>query len=594
MKASVKRNLILSFIFILLIIMFLSSVSITGSKASGDQIHEVNTEILPHTLDFLALEKDILSIQQNLTTISAARAAFGLDEGFVEAAEAYDHATSLFNKLIEIHKAEPETLAALKDMKFRMDDFYSLGRETAKAYINDGPEAGNHLMETFNPRAQRLSREISAMVDEHLLELNESFIDIEEVNSNLILAAIVSGIIAVFAGIILAAVSVTKISRGLILINRFSENLYAGILSNTVKIKRKDEFGTLAENFNKSIARLRELVMNVTGSAEHNLSMCSSLSASSRDVSQAVADMNGYIDNMNNQLENQDNEIAESVSAVNEITANISSLTKQIEHQAAAVTESSSSIEEMSASIQNIAKLSQDRNSRIEELLKIISVSRADAKETETDIGRVYDLSQNLKEITEVIDNISNQTNLLAMNAAIEAAHAGDAGRGFAVVAQEIRKLAEETGTNAKQISETLNDINNLVEKARATSVDNLESFIKVEMEVGSFTQTFQEINSTMAELSAGTKEIITAVTSLSDITSNIRSASEEINDGSASVNSSMNNIKQLSDSVLVEIARIHEGISDISNSILQLHDISNESQNSTETVRSNIQQFQI
>ena len=594
MKSSVKRNLIISFLLIILIIGFLSLVSIDGSRHSGNKIHMVNDEILPHTLDFLELEKNILLIQQHLTTISAARAAFGLDEGFVEAAAAYKNATEIFNKLISLHESEPETRDRLIELQTRMNEFYELGRETAVKYIESGPEAGNLLMERFNPLAQRLSREISVMVDEHILELDSSFKDIEEVNSKLIILSVVSGIAALLAGIFLAIIAISKINRGLKLIYKFSNNLYSGNLCDDIQIDRNDEFGELALNFKESIGRLRILLKNVTGSAERNLTMCSSLSTSSTEVSHAVDNMDAYIDNMNNQLENQDAEIAEAVAAVNEIAANIASLTKQIENQSSAVTQSSSSIEEMSASIQNIAKISQQRNEKIRELIEIIASARNNAGETENNIAEVYKLSQNLQQITEVIDNISSQTNLLAMNAAIEAAHAGEAGKGFAVVAEEIRKLAEDSGTNASQISATLTDIIGIIEKAREASVENLDSFNRVENEVGNFTQTFQEINSTMAELSAGTTEIITAVTSLSDITSSIRSASTEINEGSSNVNEAMVNIKQLSDSVLTEIAEIRNGISGITSSIGRLHDISNESQNSTETVKNNIQQFQI
>ena len=594
MKASIKRSLIISFAVIVLIIIFLSVISIQGSIYSGDMVSEVNDEILPHTLNYLALEKEVMLIQQHLTTISASRAAFGLDEGFVEAEAAHERANKLFDHLINSHQNEPEVYQSLKDLQTKFEDFYTLGRETAKIYIAEGSATGNIMMEKFNPAANRLSRELSAMVEEHRIELSESFKSVENTNTRLIFIALISGAAAVLIGVILSLISYRKISGGLSLVNVFSTNLAEGNLADTVNFKRKDEFGTLADNFNDSFNRLKALIGNMISSADHNFTVCRSLSVSSEEVSNAAGIMDSNINSMSSQLETQDNEIAEAVAAVNQISANIASLTRQIEYQSKAVSESSASVEEMGASINNIAKISRDRNEKTRELIEIITGTRNNAETTESIIAEVNSLTESMQEITGVINSISSQTNLLAMNAAIEAAHAGEAGRGFAVVAQEIRKLAEDTGSNAKRISDTLNKIVSIVQDATNASVENRESFNRVEQEVSGFTETFQEINSTMEELSAGTSDVVGSVSALSDITSEIQTASSEINSGTSNINSSMNSIKQLSDAVLSEIKELSSGITDITGSISRLHSISIESQEANAAVRQNIDMFKI
>ncbi len=594
MKVSIKSSLIISFVLIIFIIIFLSITSIQGNLDSGKMISEVNNEVLPHTLDYLELEKNVMQIQQHLTTISASRAAFGLDEGFIGAAAAYERAEEIFADLLDEHRNEPEILEALTTLQVKFKDFYSLGRETAKIYIAEGSEKGNLMMEKFNPAAEGLSRELSEMVETHRAELSSSFRTIGNTNSRLIFLSIISGIVAVLIGIILSIVSVKRISNGVNLIYKFSKLLAEGNLAERISTKRKDEFGMLAENFNLSIGKLNELVSNMNVSADQNFSVCSNLSSSSDSVSGAAEVMESSISSMNAQLENQDNEIAEAVTAVNEISANIASLTRQIENQSKAVTSSSASVEEMGASINNIAKLSRDRNHKIEELISTIVQTRSNAEKTESIISEVHSLTESMQEITGVINNISSQTNLLAMNAAIEAAHAGEAGRGFAVVAEEIRKLAEDTGANADQISNTLNKITAIVQQALNASVENRESFNRVESEVSGFTETFQEINSTMSELSEGTADVIGSVSALSDITSEIKIASSEINAGTENINSAMGNIKQLSDSVLQEIREIGTGVENITDSIENLHAISVESRNANELVRKSISLFRI
>jgi len=593
MSISVKKIMIASFSMIIILIVLMSSITLRESLSSVELTDNIHYILLPEAQKFLNVEKNIIQIQQWYTDIAVTGEIESLKTGLAEAERHYKEAVSSLETLIK-----PETVkgsaADLSSLIIEIENYYSLGGRMAESYSKDGPEQGNFLMKEFDTSARRLCGEVTSLVNEKMAQLDGSFIELAGMHDRIKSVSIITFIITPLGGIIIAIILIRMISRGISLVDRYSSNLAEGRLNKLINKPGGDEFGKLISDFNKSFKSLGSLITDIGSLSQNNNRLSSSLAESSESAYKAISGMDVNINKMKQEVETQDAVAAEVVSAVNRIGSSISSLAAQIEQQSGAVIESSASIEEMAASISNVARLSEERNRQSEALKRLLLTTNENIDSTDTVIREVSDLSENMLNITEVINTIASQTNLLAMNAAIEAAHAGDAGRGFAVVAEEIRKLAEDTANNALLINNRLKQITSFAETARHNSEENRESFAKVETAVSGFTDAFQEINSNMAELATGNTEIVGTVTSLSEITGRIRDESREIDNSSEHVNQSMINLKGLSSSVLNGIRDVTAGIEGINRSMAEVRNVSMKSKDSSEKIIAGIEHFSI
>lgn len=198
--------------------------------------------------------------------------------------------------------------------------------------------------------------------------------------------------------------------------------------------------------------------------------------------------------------------------------------------------------QEMTASIGNISAISSKNRDSVETLASSIAEGIEKADGSALTITALGESSEALKDVVDVITAISSQTNLLAMNAAIEAAHAGDSGKGFAVVAEEIRHLAEETANNSHTITAGLGKLVTHIGQAKAANQEIDAAFKRIGTEIARTRAAFGEIITGMEELAGGTRDINTAV-------SDVMSASGEMTGSIGSMNSMIEeNARAMSD----------------------------------------------
>ena len=297
-------------------------------------------------------------------------------------------------------------------------------------------------------------------------------------------------------------------------------------------------------------------------------------------------------------LKEQTRQLSESVdsvsTAVEEIKANINGLSNQAENQASAVHQTSSSMEQINASIRNVAKTTDSRQEASSRLIETINSGREKVEQVSSHVGDLSENTESIQEVAAIINNISAQTNLLSMNAAIEAAHAGEYGKGFAVVAEEIRTLAEHSSENARKIGEILKENTQIVGTLDATSQQTLEVYGEVETNTQETIDYFRENAAAMNELAAGASEIDEAVQILNQTSTTVQEGSHEIQNAVSLIWDSISAVKTVANSVVDATSEIGSGSEQISSAMNDISSSITEISNKMESLEGDVGQFKI
>lgn len=354
----------------------------------------------------------------------------------------------------------------------------------------------------------------------------------------------------------------------------------SGDLTYRLKLIGKDETTDVGHYFNRFIESLHGIVSNIKTQSDHIDGLSGNLSERVGFIKGDIETITANVSDLNFQTEEQGASVTETSSTIHQIAKNIESLTNQIEDQSASVTESSAAIQQMVSNINSISNNLEKAGSGFEALLAASTTGRESMQNVIDLVKNVSDQSEQLLETNEIIDAIASQTNLLAMNAAIEAAHAGDAGKGFSVVSDEIRKLAESSSEQSKLIEGELKKVVTTITTIVQASAQADDAFEAVTGQIRQANGLIQEIRMSMKEQNEGSRQVLEALEEIQNITVQIRDGSLEMNQGAAMILKEMARLEEISLKVqrsTRDIARSSDAIGQSIEDIIQVTDKNSE-----------------
>jgi len=352
-----------------------------------------------------------------------------------------------------------------------------------------------------------------------------------------------------------------------------------GDLTKTVNISSKDEVGSLAMYFNKTLGKIKDLVLLIKKQA-------------------------GVLSDIGNDLSSN---MTETAAAINEITANIQGVKSRVINQSASVTETNATmeqvianinklnghIEKMAANVGSVTSTLLNNAGNVKTLQEASEVGRTGLQEVATDIQEIARESEGLLEINSVMENIASQTNLLSMNAAIEAAHAGEAGKGFAVVADEIRKLAESSSEQSKTIGNVLKKIKESIDKITRSTETVLTRFESIDS--GVKTVAVQEGNILNAMEKQGEEsEHESSNTSLTEITNMVKIGSEEMLNGSQEVIHESQNLEKVTQEITSGMNEMATGAEQVNVAVHNVNEMTQKNREAIDSLLKEVSRFKV
>lgn len=513
-SVTIKLRSILSFSLIVLLVLILGIFQQQNSKSQLEQIQLIKEKTLQATLLADEMKLSVVQVQQYLTDISATRAQNNLDDGF-EQAERYSQI--FYKDLEQLKNIHPQHKEKLDDIKATFDEYYSSGQKMATSYIQGGPEQGNQIMLEFDITSIEINEKVEILQQESILETQTALDSVEELIDHnkkwfLWIFGIIVGI-CIAVGFILVRSIVVPVNRLAVA----AEVIANGDLSQKdVEVRAKDEIRDLANSFNLMKSNLHRLIHSMTTNVEHTTLAAEELAASTDEISLSSNDIAKLVERM-----------ATSDSQAAATGRESSSAMDETAHGVQRIAEATQMLHSNAIDTQSIANEGEKTLLITENQMTIIQQSSQDTSER---IKKLSAQSAEIVSITKVITDITEQTNLLALNAAIEAARAGEHGKGFAVVADEVRKLAEESKKSANQIVDLIALIQQdtiEVEKAVGVTVLNVDegvafihnaqnAFDKILSAIESMTSQIEDVSASTQQISASSEEVAASVNEMS------------------------------------------------------------------------------
>lgn len=522
--------------FVIVVVLFVANLGLVGKSFHqlSDNIKQIQGETLPYVLTVDEMDTARSEVQQFLTDVSATHDPAGYKDAeesakkFLEGVEKYKQKYQSENNA--------DDLKQMQDIEALFNKFNATGKFMAETYVAKGMVAGNVVMEDFDKESESLYEKLSTFRKEQVAEANR--IAAETVNDadSTMTVMEVGGLIAVLIATVFSVLITRSINRPISTMKSTMVEIgKSGDLTRRIEINSKDEIGQAVRVFNDMVGKIQATLHEVHDGLDKLFSASRDLSASSHQVALGSTHQS---------------------EAASSMAATIEQVTVSISH----VAENASEALRLSHKSGELSSQGGEViHSAAAEMMQIADTVRR----ASTSIEELGQKSTQISSIVQVIRDVAEQTNLLALNAAIEAARAGEQGRGFAVVADEVRKLAERTTAATEEISRTIDAIQGTARVAvgnMSEAVGQVDNGVSLAQQAGDSINQIKEgteqVIHTVDEISTSLSEQSTASNDMARHVEQVAQMTEKNSAAAEDASAAASNLAQLADNMRVAIDR--------------------------------------